>query len=343
MGNMMKVVYIESPGRIKILEEPIPTPKKGEALLKVKYCGICGSDVAVYKGEQPFATYPRIPGHEFSAEIVSIENNDLGLREGMLVTANPYFNCGHCYPCRKGNINCCVNNETMGVQRNGSFAQYITMPIHRIYSGEGLDAKILAQIEPFCIGFHAVNRANVKEKEKVLVFGAGAIGIFAMLSAKLKGADVYIADMLQSRLEVARALGANNTLNLTQVDLDKAIYEITEGNGMDVVVEAVGAPKSFLSAINSVAFSGKIVLIGNGTKEVTFNQSVLVKKELNIYGSRNSLPNDFRQLIKLAKDGFVDTEKIVTDIYNFEDCVQAFLELVNNPGDHLKVLLKFND
>jgi len=196
----MKIVYIEAPGKIALKEAEIPTPKKGEALLKVKYCGICGSDVATYTGNQPFTTYPRIPGHEFSAQIVEIEDNQFGLKTGMIVTGNPYFNCGTCYSCLRGKVNCCQDNKTMGVQRDGSFAEYITMPIERIFEGKGLSPKTLALIEPFSIGYHAINRGKVKAGDKVLVMGAGPIGIFAMLSAKLKGAEVYIADLLQNRL-----------------------------------------------------------------------------------------------------------------------------------------------
>jgi len=342
MEHLMKVILVDHPGKIRVLERPIPRPNKGEALLKVKYCGICGSDVALYKGNQPFATYPRVPGHEFSAEIVSIEDNKLGLKESMLVTANPYFNCGTCYPCKRGRVNCCIDNETMGVQRDGSFAQYIIMPIHRIFPGKGLDAKTLALIEPFCIGFHAVGRADIIEGENVLVLGAGAIGIFAMLSALLKGARVYIADFLQSRLEIASKLGASDILNLAEINLDEKINEITDGNGMDTVIEAVGVPQSFLNAVNVVSFSGKIVLIGNGTKEVSFNQSILVKKELNICGSRNSLSAEFKHLIDLVGEKKLNIDRIVTDVYPFEKTAQAFFNLTNNPENHLKVLLNFD-
>lgn len=343
MEHMMKVVLVDRPGEIQILERPIPRPNKGEALLKVKYCGICGSDVAVYRGNQSFATYPRVPGHEFSAEIISIQDNELGLKEGMLVTANPYFNCGACYPCKRGRVNCCIDNETMGVQRDGSFAQYIIMPIHRIFPSKGLNAKTLALVEPFGIGFHAVNRADIKEGEKALVLGAGAIGIFAMLSALLKGAQVYIADLLQSRLEIARELGASDILNLTEINLDEKINEITKGNGMDTVVEAVGLPQSFLNAVNVVSFSGKVVLIGNGTKEVSFNQSILVKKELNIYGSRNSLSAEFKHLINLVNEKRLNIDRIVTDVYPLEKSAQAFFDLTNSPENHLKVLLNFDN
>ena len=127
----MKTILIEQPGKIRISETAMPKPKEGEALLKIRYCGICGADVASYTGNQPFTTYPRIPGHEFSAEIVSIPENPLGLKAGDVVTANPYFNCGSCYSCQRGYVNCCTDNQTMGVQRDGSFCEYVAMPIER--------------------------------------------------------------------------------------------------------------------------------------------------------------------------------------------------------------------
>lgn len=243
----MKVIEVKEPGKIELVEREIPTPQKGEALLKIKYCGICGSDVATYTGNQPFASYPRIPGHEFSAEIVEIEENELGLEKGMIVTANPYFNCGSCYSCQRGKVNCCESNETMGVQRDGSFAEYITMPIERIYDGRGLDEKTLSLIEPFTISYHAINRGGIQKGDKVLVFGAGAIGIFAMLSAKIKGGEVYIADVFEERLEKAKQLGADGVINVSKEDLEKRIKEITNSNGMDICIEAAGLPQTFLN------------------------------------------------------------------------------------------------
>ena len=163
----MKTVLINKPFEIAVTDTPKPEVKEGEALLKILYCGICGADVASYTGNQPFTTYPRIPGHEFSAEIVSIPENDKGLKAGDIVTANPYFNCGECYSCRRGFVNCCTDNKTMGVQRDGSFCEYVAMPVERIYQGKGLSAKELALVEPFTIGYHAVNRAPVKSTDKV--------------------------------------------------------------------------------------------------------------------------------------------------------------------------------
>ena len=338
----MKVVYIEKPGKIELVDKEKPVPKKGEALLKIKYCGICGADVATFTGNQPFTTYPRIPGHEFSAEIIEIEENNLGLKVGDIVTANPYFNCGSCYSCNRGIVNACTSNETMGVQRDGSFAEYITMPIERIYSGKGLSAKTLALIEPFSIGYHASKRGNIKPDHKVLVIGAGAIGIFAAISAKLKGATVYISDVFEKRLENALKFGIDGTIDVSKENLEEKTKELTNGNGFDVCIEAVGQSSTFLDCINCAAFGADIILIGNSKKETTFNHSILLKKELNIYGSRNALKSDFLELIDFISSGKISVDGIVSDIFDKEDALKAFDSLVHNDGSKFKVLVKMS-
>lgn len=338
----MKVVYVEEPGKIEIREKEMPTIKKGEALLKIKYCGICGADVATFTGNQPFTTYPRIPGHEFSAEIVEIEENDRGLKVGDIVTANPYFNCGHCYSCERGIVNACTDNQTMGVQRDGSFAEYVAMPIERIYSGKGLSAKTLALIEPFSIGYHAVSRGHVKPGHKVLVIGAGAIGIFAAVSAKLKGAEVYISDVFEKRLENALKFGVDGIIDVSKEDLLERTKEITNGNGFDICIEAVGQSATFLNCIDAAAFGADIILIGNGKKETTFNHSILLKKELNVYGSRNALKKDFLELIDLISSGKINVDHIVSDIFDKEDAIKGFDALVHNDGSRFKVLIKMS-
>jgi 2-desacetyl-2-hydroxyethyl bacteriochlorophyllide A dehydrogenase len=339
--DKMKAVQIIEPGKIELVEIDRPKPIKGMALLKMKYCGICGSDIATYTGNQPFTTYPRIPGHEFSAEIVEIEENNRGLKPGMIVTANPYFNCGKCYSCQKGKVNCCEKNETMGVQRDGAFAEYINMPIERIYPGNGLAVETLALIEPFSIGYHAVERGKVQKGENVLVVGAGPIGMFALIAAILKGARVYITDIFAKRLEEAKKIGADGVINGKKEDLRKAVAELTDGNMMDVCIEAAGLPDTFLSCINNAAFGGRLILIGNGKKETTFNHSVLLKKELDVYGSRNSL-NDFVPLINLVAKGIVKIDSLISEVAPVDRVVDAFEMLRHNDGSLLKVLVKFD-
>ncbi len=336
----MKAVLITEPHKIEVGQVEMPVIKEGEALLKIRYCGICGADVASYTGNQPFTTYPRIPGHEFSAEIVSIPENDKGLKAGDIVTANPYFNCAHCYSCERGFVNCCTDNKTMGVQRDGSFCEYVAMPIERIYHGKGLSAQQLALIEPFSISYHACQRAEIKPTDKVLVIGAGPIGLFALISAKLKGAEVYIADILDGRLEMAKEYGADGVINSKTQNLAEETERITNGNGFDVCIEACGQAQTFLDCIDSAAFAANIILIGNGKKETTFLHSILLKKELNVHGSRNALAKDFTDLIDIVASGKVDVMKMVSGIYPMDHADDAFKALANNDGSLAKILVE---
>lgn len=339
----MKAIQITTPNEIKIIEKDMPIPKSGEALLKVLYCGICGADVASFTGNQPFTTYPRIPGHEFSAQIVEIPENDRGLKTGDIVTCNPYFNCGECYACKRGIVNACHDNQTMGVQRDGSFQEYITMPVERIIDGKGLSAKELALIEPFSISCHALSRAEVRENDNLLIMGAGPIGLFALIKAKAMGARVMIADMLSSRLELAKDFGADAVINVKETDLHTASTEFTSGNGFDVCVEACGAPETFLNCINEAAHGANIILIGNGKRETTFVHSVILKKELNIFGSRNAFTKDFEELIDLVKAKKANPLKMISGVYDIENTKDAFDSLAHNDGTLAKLLIKFSD
>ena len=339
----MKAIVIPNPNEIEIREVPEPKVKDGEALLKVRYVGICGADVASFTGNQPFTTYPRIPGHEFSAEIIEIPENDKGLKAGDIVTCNPYFNCGGCYSCERGFVNCCTDNQTMGVQRDGAFCEYISMPVERIYEGKGLSAEELALIEPFSISQHAVSRCTIKENDNVLVIGAGPIGLFALLAAIAKCKNVVVADILDNRLELAKEYGATAVVNTKNQSLEDFTNEFTNGKGFDVCIEACGAPETFLGCIENVAFAGNIVLIGNGKRETSFVHSIILKKELNIFGSRNALKEDFINNIDLVASKECDVMKMVSRVYDMENALDAFKALANNDGTLAKILIKIGD
>lgn len=340
----MKAVYINAPGEVEIREIEKPVCKDGEALLKILYGGICGSDLGSYKGTFAYFDYPRIPGHEFSAEIVEIGDNGQGLRPGMIVTCNPYFNCGHCYSCKQDVVNACMDNQTMGCQRDGAFCEYVTMPVDRIYDGRGIDPKILAAIEPFCISYHGVSRAEIKETDNVLVVGAGTIGVLAAVAAKARGARVYIADVSQGKLDMAMTFGVDGGILSTSPEaFEKQVADLTDGSGFDVTIEAVGLPSTFQNCIDAACFGGRVVVIGVGKKNLDFNFTMIQKKELNIYGSRNALKKDFIELIDLVKNSGVPLERIITDTYMFENIGQAFKDFANNAGDMLKVCIDFTN
>lgn len=339
----MKTIIINKPGEVEIIEQAMPVRKQGEALLKILYGGICGSDLGTYRGTFAYASYPRIPGHEFSAEIIEIGDNDRNLKPGMIVTCNPYFNCGHCYSCQRGLVNCCTSNETMGAQRDGAFSEYITMPIERIYDGKGLSAKTLALIEPFCISYHGISRANIQPNDKVLVIGAGTIGVLAAVAAKAKGAKVYISDVAENKMNYAiETFGLDGgILNDSPENFIKRVEEITNGNYFDVTIEAVGLPSTFQACIDAAAFGARMVQIGVGKRTHEFDFTLLQKKELNVYGSRNALKKDFLELIDFVKSGKVDLEKIVTNTYNLDEADKAFQDFSKNVASMLKVVIKF--
>jgi len=327
---------------VSFIDAPMPTPKEGEVLLKMLYGGICGSDLGTYRGTFAYVSYPRIPGHEFSAEIVEVGKNDRGLKPGMVVTANPYFNCGKCYSCKRGILNACVSNQTLGAQRDGAFSKYICLPIERIYDGKGLSAKALALVEPYCISYHGVSRAQIKPGERVLIVGAGTIGILAMIAAKKFGAKVYVADVAEGKLEYARQFGAEGTiLNDSPEAFAKRVSDITNGDGFDVAVEAVGLPSTFQGCIDSCAFGGRVVLIGVGKQNLDFNFTLIQKKELHVLGSRNALKQDFMDAIDYFKSGAFDFEKIISAFFKFEDAPKAFETFDKNAGKMLKVVIEF--
>ena len=340
--NKMKYIVIPEPGKVEVKEMDKPVLQPGEAILKVLYGGICGSDMGTYKGTFLYASYPRIPGHEFSAEVVEVADNDYGIKPGMIVTANPYFNCGKCYSCRRGFVNCCTSNQTLGAQRDGIFRQYYSMPIERIYDGKGLDALTLSMIEPFCISYHSVQRTAVKQGDKVLVVGAGPIGLFAVMAAVLKGAEVYVSDVMQSRLDKALSLGAKGIIRTDKEDFAECVKSITNGDGFDVCIECAGLPQTFQNCIDAAAYRGRVGLVGVSKQKLEFAFTQIQTKELDIFGSRNALKKDFVELIDLVRSGKCDVKKIITDVYELENAENAFKEMRDDPSNRLKSVIKIN-
>jgi len=338
----MQAIQITAPHFVDMVERPIPTPKQGEALLRILYGGICGSDLGSYRGTFAYVSYPRIPGHEFSAEIVEIGQNDLGFTSGMVVTANPYFNCGHCYACCRGLVNACMENQTMGVQRDGAFSQYITMPINRLYDGYGLPPTALAMIEPLCIAYHGVQKAKAKEGETVLVMGAGTIGMLCAFTLQSMKANVYVADIDPVKLQFAQSLGFTNTLlNDDSNHFTELVQRVTNHNGFDIVVEAVGASSTFLSCIDAAAYGGRVVQIGVGKQDAVFNFTQIQKKELHIHGSRNALEEDFHNVLAMLSHHDIPLERLISRTYPFTEASDAFEYFSQGSGVRMKILLDF--
>ena len=340
---MEKMKYVSIPRKniAQVKRMDIPVPKEGEALIRILYGGICGSDMRTYQGTFMYSSFPRIPGHEFSAQIVSAPENACGLSPGMIVTGNPYYNCKVCYSCRRDLANCCVNNQTLGAQRDGIFREYFAIPVDRLYDGNGLDAKLLALVEPFCISYHAAERGRVTKGDRVLVIGAGPIGIFAAIAAKNAGAEVTVCDISPFRLSIAREMGADHTIISGKEDIQARTKEITGEDGFDVCLECAGQSATFLQCIEAAAFRGRVVVVGIGRPLEQFAYAGIQTKELDIHGSRNAHRDDFPKVIDIIKKGGLGLEKLITDVYPLDEAPKAFAGLDTNPEGKMKVLIDF--
>ncbi len=338
----MKALQIVAPLQVELKEIEKPVCKADEVLLRIRYVGFCGSDLNTYLGRNPMVRMPVIPGHEVGAviETVGTEVPDF-LKPGMNVTVNPYTNCGKCAACRNGRVNACEYNETFGVQRNGTMTDLVALPWTKVIPADGLSARNCALVEPMSVGFHAVSRAQVTDIDTVMVIGCGMIGLGAVIRASLRGARVIAVDLDEEKLEVARSLGATFTVNSKTEDIHAKLQEYTEGTGPDVVIEAVGSTPTYVMAIQEVAFTGRVVYIGYARNEVAFQTKLFVQKELDIRGSRNAMPNDFRAVIRYLQQAVCPIDKLISKEVTIEQAGKALQEWADNPSKVFRILVKF--
>lgn len=256
----MKALSILSPGEVALVDIAVPVPGPNEVAIDLAYVGYCGSDLTTYRGHNPLVSYPRVPGHEIAGTIAAVGADVTDLAPGQMATVLPYFNCGECRACRSGRPNACVNNQTMGVQREGAMTARVVVPRAKVIPVSGLALRDLALIEPCAVGFHAVERAGLQAGETVLVLGCGMIGLGAILGAVRRGARVIAVDLSDAKLDIARAVGAHEVVNAGK-DLKEAVAALA-GEGPDVVIEAVGSETTFLQAVDLVGSCGRVVYIG---------------------------------------------------------------------------------
>lgn len=338
----MKAVKIIEEGKITVVDIPKPTPQAGEVLVKIAYVGFCGSDLNTYLGKNPMVKLPVIPGHEIGARIEAIgQGVPENIKVGSACTVNPYTNCGYCPSCQNDRPNACQHNQTFGVQRDGAMCEYIAVPWQKVITDDTLSPKEFALVEPMSVGFHAVNRAEVTDIDVVLVIGCGMIGLGAIVRAALRGARVIAMDMDDTKLELAKKLGASHTLNSKTQDVHTTLQELTNNYGPNVVIEAVGAPITYQTAINEVAFTGRVVCIGYAKTAIEFETKHFVQKELDIRGSRNAMPQDFRAVMNYLKRGTCPTEELISGIYTPQEAPKAMLGWIEDPGKVFRILIKF--
>ncbi len=334
----MKAFRMESAGVGGLAEVPEIEAATGEVLLQVKMVGMCGTDLNTWRGRNAMVVFPRVLGHEVAALVVEGGGD---LAAGTAVTVSPYTSCGICAACRRGRANACQHNETMGVQRDGAMTEYISVPRERVYVAQ-LSLKELCLVEPLTVGFHAVARGRVDSEDAVAVFGCGAIGLGAIAGAAFRGAETIAIDMDDAKLEIARMAGAKHCINTAQEDLHTRLAEITGGHGPDVTIEAIGLPLTFRAAVEEVAFTGRVVYIGYAKEPVEYETRLFVQKELDILGSRNALPEDFRQVIHMLEAKRFPVDKAVSAIVPLEETNRMLGEWSARPEGYTKILVQVN-
>jgi len=294
-------VVCEAPGTLKAEDRPKPVPAEGEVLLRVKRVGVCGTDLHIYAGRQPYLSYPRVMGHELSG-IVAQAPHGSRLKEGDTVYVMPYLSCGRCVACRMGRTNCCVNLQVLGVHRDGAFTEYLSVPEPFVHDAQGVTLDQAAMIEFLAIGAHAVRRAQVTAGQRVLVVGAGPIGMGAMIFAKLRGATVTTLDSRADRLAFcARTLDAG-CVTVGEGDVEQ-LAALTSNEFFDVVFDATGNAAAIERGFRFVAHGGTYVLISVVSADITFNDPEFHKRETTLLGSRNATSEDFATVLWAMREG----------------------------------------
>jgi len=335
----MKAFAITNNKTIQAIEIEEPVLNSNEVLLEVHYIGLCGSDLNAYRGLMPLVTLPRIPGHEISGIIIDKGNQvPASFKIGDKATVSPYTNCGVCPACRAGRINTCEFNQTLGVQRDGALTKRIRIPYNKVFTNDKLSLQELVLVEPLSVGYHGVNRGEVSETDTVLLIGCGTIGIGALCAAVRKGATVIALDIDDAKLETAKKFGAAYLINSKKEDALSRIMDLTRNEGVNVVIEAAGNPATFVLALEAVSFAGRVISIGYSKEEVHFNSQLIVRKELNIYGSRNALMV-FPSVIQMFERKEKPYLSLISKIFTFDQAYEAFKFWDENPGVVSKVLI----
>jgi len=338
----MRAMTFTEPGKMKTIDIPEPEMGSEDVLIDMRYVGLCGTDLSTYRGVMPLVKYPLIPGHETSGVILATgPQAPASFRVGDQVTVSPYTPCGTCPACRKGRFNTCERNRTLGVHVDGALTARIAVPYRKVFPSQDLSLKELALVEPLSVGCHATNRGEVAPDETVLVLGCGAIGIGVIAAAVSKGARVIAVDIEDAKLELARSFGVKQTINAATDDAGGAVAELTNGEGVDVAIEAVGHPATIQLAIEASAYAGRAVLIGYTNQEVVIDTNLAIVKELNVMGSRNAL-NEFPAVIEMLEQRRLPFPEIISATYPFGETAAAFSDWDAAPVRFVKIMIAIN-
>lgn len=317
-------IVCEQIEQFKLVELPEPSLVEGEAIIRIKRIGICGTDLHAFKGNQPFFSYPRVLGHELAGIIENVGANEQGLSAGDQVSIIPYMHCGQCIACRNGKTNCCTSMKVLGVHIDGGMRELISVPTTHIIRTNGLTLDQSAVLEPLSIGAHAVRRSGLMEGETALVIGGGPIGLGVMAFAKYAGAKVIAMDINEERLAFTRSWAeVDHTVNALQEPKER-LAELTNGDFPTIVFDATGNARSMTDAFALVAHGGTLVYVGLVKADLTFHDPEFHKRELTLMGSRNATKEDFDQVYEAMRSGGIDVDSYITHRSSFEGMIGEF-------------------
>ena len=334
----MGKIVLEAPKIIRVVDSPSAKSGTGEALVRLRLAGLCGSDLAAYRGSSPLVSYPRVLGHELLVDVV--ECSDRPQLVGQRAVVDPMTPCGQCRACRAGRYNCCVSLQVMGVHIDGGLQEIKVLESRRLFAVPPAMADHVAVLaEPLTVAYHAVERSRIRPGATAVVFGAGAIGLLiAQLLSRARGCRVLVIDVDAGRLQVAEALGATPLQGDERVLAD-AVSAATGGEMADVVFEATGVAACTRMTTTFVAQAGTIVLIGWNKGPVDIDTVTLMRKEVDLLGSRNSV-NAFPSVLRLLADGIVDATTMITHCFGLDEAGAA-LDVLDRGQEHaLKIVLE---
>jgi L-gulonate 5-dehydrogenase len=340
----MLSVVVDKPSRMAVCERPMPQPEVGELRMRVRYAGICGSDLHIFHGKNPFVSYPRIIGHEFVGRVEAVGAGVGSERIGQTVVVDPVISCGQCHACRIGRHNVCSKLQVIGVHRDGGFSEYVCVPEKNAYViPPGLALASAAIIEPFAVAANVTARTGVMPSDVALIYGAGPVGLnLLQVLKKVHGIKAFITDHFDERLALAVACGASadEIINTSRESLPEALAQRRLEGGPTLIYDAVCHPSILEEAVRIAAPAGRIGVLGFSTTPSAIPQQELTKKELTLYASRLNCAM-FPTVIDWIARGLVDPGRIITHKVDFHDVAGAFDIAERNPRESCKVLLDF--
>jgi 2-desacetyl-2-hydroxyethyl bacteriochlorophyllide A dehydrogenase len=335
----MLTVVCETPGILRVEERAMPERGEDEVLVRVKRVGVCGTDLHIFSGNQPFLNYPRVMGHEFSG-VVEAAPQGGPLAAGDTVYVMPYLSCGTCIACRQGKTNCCVRIQVLGVHCDGAFTEFLSVPQRFVHKAEGVSLDQAAMIEFLAIGAHAVRRADVQPGQRVLVAGAGPIGLAAMLFAKLRGATVVALDSRQDRLDFAAGpVGADAAVLVGDGDAAE-LARLSDGEFFDVVMDATGNARAMERGFQFIAHGGRYVLVSIVQGQISFSDPEFHKREATLLSSRNATAEDFATVVAALRAGQIPDAALATHRMSLSDVPANFSQLLDPSQGVIKAIIE---